>query len=82
MNSWAVYNWENGTKMCQKEFILQVCRAVLKEVGCEPKKSVITPGSDEEPDVLSPTAATTPVVARFSCKGEQVASIARSRKYK
>ena len=68
--------------MTQKEFILKVCRAVLKEVGCEPRQSVLTPESDDDADVLSPTAATTPVATRFKCKGEQQASIALSRKYK
>ena len=46
------------------------------------KVSVLTPESDDDADVLSPTAASTPVATRFKCRGEQQASIALSRKYK
>ena len=88
LNAWAIYNWENGTSMCQKLFQLEVARGLLKE--CEPAHPLCTPtilpaGEDEEgdsEDLLTPSATKVTPAARFVCKKEHMASISKSKKYK
>ena len=69
--------------MLHKEFIIEVCKGILREVD-PGTKLVPNPSGDDtdSEDLLSPTAANTPTVHRFHCKGEERASIARSRHYK
>ena len=84
LNSWAVFNWQNGTNMTHKDFIVNVAITGLKEIDPEnidvydPSRSMGEPDSD----LLSPAAKETPPAQRFVCKREDPASIPRSRKYK
>ena len=77
LNSWAVYNWEREEEMTQKEFIVDVAKGLLAE---DPEHDVLT--DFIPPTVLSPAAQITTQAMRFHCSREQVASIARSQKYK
>ena len=77
LNSWAVYNWEREEEMSQKDFIVSVAKTLLAE---DPEHVELT--NFIPPTILSPAAANTTPAMRFHCSREQVASIARSQKYK
>ena len=64
--------------MTHKEFILETCKGILREIGVKYDDD----DESDSADLLSPTASITPVVERFSCKGEHRGSIARSKLYK
>ena len=78
LNAWAVYNWENSGKMTQKYFILSCAKEMLME---DPEHLPLSKHLDLG-EGLSPAAASTTPADRFHCRGEEEASIARSRKYK
>ena len=77
LNSWAVYNWENKKNMTHKMFILKAVKGILKEIG-----EYESDTDDDSEDLLSPTAAVTPVPHRFKCNGEKRGSIAKSKHWK
>ena len=84
LNSWCIYNWERGTQMSQKAFIIQVACGGLAALDAE-RCAFLGPSPQDRtqsPDLLSPTAKVTPRPARFSCRREELASIAASRHYK
>ena len=72
-----MYNWENNTQMTHKMFILETVKGVLKEIG-----EYDSDTDSDSDDLLSPTAAVTPVVDRFKCNGEKRGSIAKSKHWK
>ena len=82
LNSWSVYNSQSGTDITHKNFIVSVCKGLLREFDPDCALGTDPSSGSESEELMTPTARVTPPVSRFHCTKQEEASIARSKKYK